>query len=54
MLSRLLFAACVLGFAATEIRAETPRVNTPGSPPAGAPKELVVYPKAVKLFGPRD
>ena len=48
MLPHLLFAACVLGFAATEIHAADPQ------PPAGAPKELMVYPKAVKLFGPRD
>jgi hypothetical protein len=51
MLSRLLFAACVLGFAATEVRtAEPPVAHAPGSPP----QKLVVYPKAVKLVGPRD
>ncbi len=46
MLSRVLFAACVLVFAATGIRA--------AEPPAGAPKELVIHPKAVELRGPRD
>ncbi len=45
MLSRVLFAACVLGFAAAELRA--------ADPPAGAPKELIVHPKKVELRGPR-
>lgn len=48
MLARLLFAACVLGFAVSEVRAAEPR------PPAGAPQKLVVHPKEVKLVGPRD
>lgn len=46
MPSRLLFAACVLGFAIPSVRA--------AEVPAGAPKELVVYPQSVKLSGPRD
>ncbi len=45
---RLLFAACALGFAAADVRAADPL------PPAGAPARLVVYPKDVKLVGPRD
>src|SRR4051812_36461629 len=48
MLPRLLFAACALGFATSEVRAAEPQ------PPAGAPAKLVVYPKEVKLSGPRD
>jgi hypothetical protein len=48
MHSRLLFAACVLGFTTAEVRAAAPQ------PPAGPPAKLVVYPKEVKLFGPRD
>jgi hypothetical protein len=48
MRARLLFAACILGFAASEIRAAEPQ------PPAGAPQKLVVHPKEVKLVGPRD
>ncbi len=49
---RLLFAACVLGFAVTEVRAAEPApvAHAPGSPP----QKLVVYPKDVKLVGPRD
>ena len=46
MLPRLLFAACALGFAASEVWGAEP----PGSPP----QKLVVYPKEVKLSGPRD
>src|SRR5688572_11889172 len=48
MLLRSLFAACVLGFGVSEIRAAEPQ------PPAGAPQKLVVHPKEVKLVGPRD
>jgi hypothetical protein len=48
MLPRLLFAACVLGFAVSGVRASEPQ------PPVGAPAKLVVYPKDVKLSGPRD
>jgi|SRR5579883_175524 len=48
MPSRFLFVACVLGFAASTARATDPQ------PPVGTPKELIVYPKQVKLVGPRD
>ena len=47
MLARLLFAVCVLVFGLTNTRAAEPQ------PPAGAPQKLVVYPKDVKLSGPR-
>src|SRR5258708_4836912 len=50
MLARLLFAACVLGFAAELRAAETPVAHAPGSPP----QKLIVHPKEVKLSGPRD
>lgn len=46
MLSRVLFAACVLVFAATGIRA--------GRTARRRAKELVIHPKAVELRGPRD
>ncbi len=46
MRSRLLVASCVLGFFAAELRA--------AERPAGAPKELVIHPKEMKLVGPRD
>lgn len=42
---RLLFAVCALGLAIPSVRA--------ADPPPGAPKELVIYPKDVKLSGPR-
>lgn len=45
MPTRLLFAACVVAFAPVDTRA--------AEPPAGAPKELIVHPKEVKLTGPR-
>src|SRR5262245_18979914 len=54
MRSRLLVAACVLGFITTELRGAEPGVNTPGSPPTGTPKQLIVSAKSVKLVGPRD
>ncbi len=46
MLSRLLFASCVLGLFAADLRAV--------EPPTGAPKELLIHPKEMKLVGPRD
>lgn len=49
MTPRVLFAACVPGLLSPAVRG----VQPPGSP-AGPPKELVVYPKQVKLTGPRD
>lgn len=48
MTARLLFAACLLGFLPPALRAGE------AAAPAGAPKELIVYPKQVKLTGPRD
>ena len=46
MLTRTLLAVVALAFAASHSLAV--------DPPAGAPKELVVYPAQVKLSGPRD
>ncbi|HEY1187260.1 MAG TPA: DUF1549 domain-containing protein, partial [Gemmata sp.] len=45
MLARLLCAVCVCAAGFADVRA--------ADPPAGAPKELVVYPRDVKLIGPR-
>ncbi len=46
MLSRLLFASCALLLGTTGVRG--------AEPPAGAPQKLIVYPRDVKLSGPRD
>jgi hypothetical protein len=48
MRSRLLFTTCALVLATSGLRATEPQ------PPAGTPTKLVVYPKDVKLVGPRD
>ncbi|MCE9563448.1 MAG: DUF1553 domain-containing protein [Planctomycetes bacterium] len=52
MLPRILSVAIAL----IAIAGKTPAADAPPTPkpPAGAPKELVVYPTAVKLSGPRD
>jgi hypothetical protein len=52
VLPRILSVAAVLGLLATPALAADPL--HPAKPPAGAPKELVVHPAAVKLSGPRD
>lgn len=49
MTPRVRFAASLLAFAISEVRGAEP----PGSQ-GTAPKELIVYPKQVKLVGPRD
>ncbi|MBY0456734.1 MAG: hypothetical protein K2V38_05320, partial [Gemmataceae bacterium] len=45
MLTRTLLALGVLSLFAADLRA--------AEPPAGAPKELLVYPKEINLSGPR-